>query len=54
MPEFSGLTSTTFIPKEKELYKSGLKMVAGVDEAGRGSFAGPLQLDLRYLNQIFF
>ena len=27
---------------EKELYKQGLTMIAGVDEVGRGPLAGPV------------
>ena len=29
-------------PYEKELYRQGLTLVAGVDEVGRGPLAGPL------------
>ena len=27
---------------EKKLWKKGYKLVAGLDEAGRGAFAGPI------------
>jgi ribonuclease HII len=39
------MTRTTEIPHlqfEKDLWKSGLNLVAGLDEAGRGALAGPV------------
>ncbi|MGI5883015.1 MAG: ribonuclease HII [Dethiobacteria bacterium] len=38
--------------KEKQLYKKGFRMIAGVDEAGRGSLAGPVVAAAVILGQV--
>lgn len=38
----SSTAMSVFQPIEKELHKAGYKLVAGLDEAGRGPWAGPV------------
>ena len=39
----------TMLSYEKELYKQGLTLIAGVDEVGRGPLAGPVVLSLIHI-----
>jgi len=44
LSDFSGTSPDFSI--EKELYSQGYKVIAGIDEAGRGALAGPLSLGM--------
>ena len=46
--------STDFIPAEADLFAANYRFVVGVDEAGRGAFAGPLTVGMCSFKPGFF